>query len=889
MVNGVLVQRKVVDWDLNREVLVVPRPRVNGILVTAHDNNGHLGPDKVHKMLAKYYTWPNMSTDVIDHCRQCDKRQRFSQYTPPKAPLVQRPILTEPFEVLAVDLVGPLPKGKGGCQFLLTCVCMASRWPEAIPLRSITAKSVAEGLVHVFSRTSIPEVILSDRGSQFLSCTVKELCTMMGISHLKTSPYHPQTNGAIERFHRTLKSILTKSLANNLDWVQQIPFCLFTLRQMPNSDSGLSPFDLVFGFRVRTPLDALYFAIVENNHKALNVTDWALTLSQNLQNLRDTAALRSAIAKTKRFALADKTSKPRSFKVGDQVLYRIPGLSSKLSDSWEGPYDIVEKFGDVNYRINKGPHKKSGKMVHINTLKKYFTNTVCRIDVVLDDNKDENPKLQLNGTCPGFNQQELDSMLSMFPHVFSDIPGEALNVEMAIETGSSPPIAQAPYSVPLGIRDAMRRELLKLEKENIIVRSNSPWASPIVPIRKSDNSLRLCIDFRKLNAVTLPDPFYMPVLDEMTVMLTDSHCLSKLDLTRGFYQVRLAEQDREKTAFLSPFGKYHFLKMPFGLRNAPALFQRLVEGVLAGQEDHVTVYIDDIILIHSQNWKEHLSHIKMVLSSLSRAGLKCKNSKCEFGKSSLVYLGHVIGRGSMSIPEARVEAIRNHPRPRTKKQLRSFLGLLSYYRRFVKDFASLSAPLVPHTSKVAPDKVSWTQELVNVFSKLCTPFSVSLSLVFPHRDDLYIVDSDASAMGIGGVLSVIRLDEILPVAFFSRKTKNAEQRYSAQELEGLALYSTIKYFEFYLIGHHFLVRTDHKSLTQMMRNPQNNKRILNWSLKLSDFDFTIEYRPGKENVVADCLSRCWNKEEDGTDERVTRVKTKKSKKESKEKKMESSG
>ncbi len=164
---------------------------------------------------------------------------------------------------------------------------------------------------------------------------------------------------------------------------------------------------------------------------------------------------------------------------------------------------------------------------------------------MLDDNIDENPKLQLNGTCPGFNQQELDSVLSMFPHVFSDIPEEALNIEMAIEIKSSPPIAQAPCSVPLGITDAMRRELLKLEKENIIVRSNSPWASPIEPIRKSDNSLRLCIDFRKLNSVTLPDPFYMPVLDEMTVML---------NLTRGFYQVRLAEHDREKTEFHSPLG-----------------------------------------------------------------------------------------------------------------------------------------------------------------------------------------------------------------------------------------------------------------------------------------------------------------------------------------------
>ncbi len=184
----------------------------------------------------------------------------------------------------------------------------------------------------------------------------------------------------------------------------------------------------------------------------------------------------------------------------------------------------------------------------------------------------------------------------------------------------------------------------------------------------------------------------MPVIEEMTMKLANSRCLTKLDLTKGFYQVKLKPCDQEKTAFLSPFGKFQFTRMPFGLRNAPATFQRLVERVLQGTEEIVSIYIDDI-LIASQDWQSHLDHIRLVLGLISQSGLRCKKKKCEIGKKYVVYLGHVIGDGHMSIPDARVAAIRDHPRPVTKRQLRSFLGLLSSYRKYVRDYGSKAAPL----------------------------------------------------------------------------------------------------------------------------------------------------------------------------------------------------
>ncbi len=349
--DGVLVLSKFVCWEQFRDVVVVPKSYRKRVLVVAHERLGHLGGEKTLGMINKYFVWPGMSKDVFAHCRGCEQCQMKSRYVPRKAPTVDRPLLTEPFESVAFDLVGPLPKGKGGCMYLLTYVCMATRWPEAIPLRAITARSVAEGLWNIFARTSIPEIILTDQGSQFCSRLVKELCELVQIQKVRTSPYHPQTNGCIERMHSTFKSVLGKCIEEKKDWVAQVPFVLFVLRQMPHSDLGFSPFDLVYGFRVRTPLYAMYHGIYKCRVEDLNVCEWVEGMAERLQLLKDCAALNMAKSKEKRKIQMDKGCKLREFKEGEKVLYRIPGLCSKLSDSWEGPYVVGERMGSVNYKI----------------------------------------------------------------------------------------------------------------------------------------------------------------------------------------------------------------------------------------------------------------------------------------------------------------------------------------------------------------------------------------------------------------------------------------------------------------------------------------------------------------------------------------------------------
>ncbi len=594
-----------VTWEQFRDVLVVPKSYRRRILELGHEKNGHLSGDKVEKMVGKYFVWPGMVKEVGEHCKSCEVCQRKNKHTPRRALAVERPLLSEPFEAVAVDLVGPLPKGKGGNRFLLTCVCLATRWPEAVPLRGISAKAVAEGLWTIFSRTSVPEKMLSDQGGQFCGRVVTELSKMLGIERVLTSPYHPQTNGTVERFHGTLKSILGKCVDEGKDWVEQLSFALFVMRQMPHADSGFSPFDLVYGFRVRTPLDALYSGLFEIESRELDVCGWVREMAEKLELMTDCAELKMAKNKEGRMRYLNRGCKTREFVAGDLVLYRIPGMQCKLSDSWEGPYEVLQKVGAVNYKIGRKGVTKHAKVVHVNSLKRFKERfAVNRLDVVLEDGKED--ECLLKGECEGYVREEIDGLLEEFGGVFSDAPGSTEVVVLTIDTGDALPI----------------------ESGGIIERSVSAWASPLVPVKKVGGGIRLCVDYRRLNDFTVKEPYYIPQFEEMVERVGKGCVLSKVDLSKGFHQVAVAERDKEKTAFVCPFGKFQYVRMPFGLTNAPSVFQRLMDVVLVDCMEFAKVYIDDVLVV-SGNWSEHLVHLKSLFGVLQRAGLTCKLSSTE--------------------------------------------------------------------------------------------------------------------------------------------------------------------------------------------------------------------------------------------------------------------
>ena len=865
--DGLLYQARMDGEDEVVHVLVLPSSFRRRVLEMAHEGSGHLGARKVKALLRQRFVWPGMGVEVIEHTRSCLVCQKCAKSKGRRVPLMEREVLAEPFEVLAFDLVGPFPKAKNGYRFLLTAVCMASKWAEAIPLKSETARAVANGMIEVFARTGIPLKLLSDQGSQFLGSLVKHLCRDLRVDQVHTAPYHPECNGAVERMHGTLVPMLTKASQQGMDWVEQLPFALFALRSAPNRDTKFSPYQLVYGHRVRTPLDILHQGWAEVEFSEMETEEWADWLVDRLAVWHEAVLERGKAASGCRKQQYDKSTVNRTLNVGDQVLCRLPGLIGKLKESWHGPYSVVARKSRVDYAIDFGKGNGRIKVLHINNLKRFYPRVerILRVALVAEDwEEDECIGTKLGDVCDGFKEEVVVKQLKEeYPEVFSDLPGKTSACQLSIRTGEAEPVASHPYRIPDKLKEGVRREIENLVELGIVEDSVSPWASPVVPVPKKDGSVRVCVDYRKLNSVTQADPYYMTTLEEILERVGGSKVMTKLDLAKGFYQVEVEPLSQEKTAFICPFGKYQFCRMPFGLKNAPAVFQRLMEVVLRGCYHCSAPYIDDII-VFSESVEEHVQHLRCVLAALRRFGLTIKEGKCQWGRSKVEYLGHMIGGGQLAVPSHRAAAMADYIQPTTKKQLRSFLGAAGYYRQFVDGYARMSAVLTPLTAKNAPSVVCWTLEALEAFTRIKVSLVDVCNLTVPTQQDIFTLHCDASGSGIGATLNVERGGQLVPVAYYSKQLQGAQHRYSATELECLAVFKAVHFFAHYLYGCRFFVVTDHKALVSLLHSRTLNRRLHGWMLQLLEYDFSIAYRPGREHADADALSRqAWDTRKDG--------------------------
>ena len=864
--NG-LIKHRTTDPTLGeKERLVVPKPLRHFLVKMAHDKSGHFSVNKTKAILNNKFTWPGISKDVSDYILACTTCKEYNKHTHKAAPFHTRPVITEPFDEIAMDIIGPLPRSRHGNRFALTAICMASRWPEVYPLKNTKAESIAEGLIEFLTRNGIPSKLLTDKGSQFTSEVMAQTYQRLGISHITTVPYRPQGNGILERFHGTLKPLLAKATSNKIDWVQFLPLALSAIRTVPCRSTGFSPSELVFGKNSRNVLDIVYEGLTNTTYDKVDIPTWVAQLNDKLEILRDSATLTNTVVRNKQNSHSKYSRSNRTYKPGDLVFTRIPGCRANLQASWEGPFTIVKSIPPLNYEIRDADNTWS-RTTHINNLKTFKPMPTCEplqvqaaclvAEETTEMSKmfDNGPSL-VGGPCIGYSQGEMDQLLHEYADVFSSKPGEAKVEPFSIRLEQDAlPSSRPPYQVPIHLREEVNCEINKLLQSNIIEPSTSvDWCAPIVPVRKPDRTIRLCVDYRELNKVTPLDRHIIPTLPDILDRVGQAAVLSKIDLTSGFHQIQVDAQSRDFTTFLSPRGKFKFVCMPFGLKNAPSHFQRCMEKVLQPVSEFAAVYIDDII-VFSDSWTQHLQHLQAVFHCFREASLTAKPSKCSFGKKELQYLGHNIGSGKIVVPQHRITALAEYKRPITKKTLRYFLGCMSYYRKFIPKYANMSALLTPSTSVSAPKVVAWTDEMDKAFGLLRMSLANNVTLTIPSLADTFTLHTDASGHGIGACLHVIRDKEELPVAFYSRQLQGAERNYSITELETLAIVASLKHFEYYIYGISLSVYTDHKACTSLLTSSVLNNRLKRMSLYLQDKDISILYRPGAESGNADGFSR----------------------------------
>ena len=454
-------------------------------------------------------------------------------------------------------------------------------------------------------------------------------------------------------------------------------------------------------------------------------------------------------------------------------------------------------------------------------------------------------------------QYRLEKLIKEYHDIFASNPKKPAlvrNAEHRIITGDALPVKRKPHRIPEAWHKEVNTQIQEMLDNEIIRPSASPWNAPIILVKKKDNSMRFVCDFRGLNDATKKDSYPLPHVRDVIDKMNGARYWSTLDAASAYWSVPLAEPDREKTAFSVPRGKFEFNVTPYGLCNAGATYQRMIDVTLSGlPSERVLAYMDDII-VYSKSFDEHLESLNQVFNSLRSSSISLKLSKCVFASEQVDFLGFNLSAAGIRPQSRLTEAIDKYQRPDSKKSLKGFLGLAGFYRSFIPNFAHVSQPLNSLTSNDTP--FMWTNECEKAFGALKSALMSEPVLEFPDFSRQFIVEVDASNYAIGGVLSQLGSDDQEhPIAYFSTALQKSQQNWSATTKESFALVMAIRHWHVYLAGRPFILKTDHNPLVFLCSQQDPRGKIGRWINELEEFDYRIQYIPGKDNVKADALSR----------------------------------
>ena len=506
-----------------KDLVVVPKAARVKVLQLAHNSMtaGHFGQERTMEANRRQVDWPGIVTDVRELCKSCPICQKAKPAVVAKAPLHPLPILKDPFLHIALDIFGPLRKTKSGNKYILVAMDYTTKWPETFALRNSTAETVVNCLIDLTSRVGVPQEILTENGTNFVSKVVNQFCQTTGVYMIRTFPYHPETDGMVERFNSTLKRLLRKLTQNDkVEWDKCLPFVLWAYHGMVHATTGFFPYKLLFGREMRMPLDELVrFWKEKEVQSEMDITEHIEVMRANMEVVRDIAQQNEEREERAQKHYHDRKVVERKIEVGDFVLVFRPTQKNKLLNEWQGPFLVTKQNTEVTYQVDTGASRNRHKTFHVNAMKSWISPAPAVFlteDQEMDDLFESNKEIKSNALSL-MQHTQITQLKEKYKDIIQDVPGRMCLVHHDILTGNSPPIRLPPYRLAHTPQEVLREEIKNLLEENIIEPSKSPWSAPIVLIPKKDGTTRMCVDYRKLNAVTTGDSYPLPHIEDLII------------------------------------------------------------------------------------------------------------------------------------------------------------------------------------------------------------------------------------------------------------------------------------------------------------------------------------------------------------------------------------